>query len=325
MRFEGPCLIALLLAGSLLSRLGGSTEIVQIDGGDGFLPAFASTHPLLYSTFVGASTTDWGTAVALAPDGEIYVAGTTFSRDFPVTPGAFDQEYALLGDGFVAKFSPDGRQLLAATFIGGNDTDVVYDLAVDASGNPYVTGLTFSQDFPITPGSLDASYNLDGDAFVVRLASDLGSLSYSTFLGVAYWDRASAIRVDESGRAIIAGGTQSPDFPVTPGAFDPSHNGDNDAFVAELAQDGSALVFSTFLGGNLEEVVLGLELDDTGILVGGSTRSSDFPTTPGAFDRTCGTDGTCDLNGVSRRSDGFVAKLSLDGGALVYLDVPRRT
>ncbi len=262
---------------------------------------------LIYSTFLGGSSGDYGYAIAVDAEGRAYVTGQINSSNFPTTPGAFDPTHNGGNDAFVAKLNSTGSALDYATFLGGSNDDHGYAIAVDAEGRAYVAGITYSSDFPTTPGAFDPSYNGD-DAFVAKLNAAGSALDYATFLGGSNGDHGYAIAVDAEGRAYVAGITYSGDFPTTPGAFDPSYNGD-DAFVAKLNAAGSALDYATFLGGSNDDLGLAIAVDAEGrAYVAGWTGSSDFPTTPGAFDPS--------YNGGF--FDAFVAKLNAAGSALDY-------
>jgi hypothetical protein len=184
----------------------------------------------------------------------------------------------------------------------------VLSIAVDSAGNAYATGSSSSADFPTTPGAFDTTHNGDFDAFVTKLNGTGSLLVYSTFLGGLNSDSGSGLAVDPAGDAYVAGGTNSADFPTTPGAFDTVLN-DSEAFVTKLNATGSALVYSTFLGGSGFDGASSLALGAGGNAhITGSTGSLDFPVTAGAFDR--------DFNGGV--VDAFVAVLNADASALVY-------
>jgi hypothetical protein len=196
--------------------------------------------------------------------------------------------------------------LIYSTFLGGTARDEGHAIAIDASGNAYVTGFTFATDFPTTVGAFDTTFNGNIDAFVTKLNSSGSALVYSTYLGDVDFDNGNDIAVDAGGSAYLTGTTASPNFPTTHDAFDTTFNGGpTDVFVTQFNASGSALVYSTFLGGSgdtstgvADDEGLGIALDSSGgIYVTGSTRSANFPTTPGAFDTT--------HNGVS---DAFVTK-----------------
>ncbi len=272
---------------------------------------------LAYATFLGGRSIDEGIALAVDTSGNAYATGYTTSDDFPTTPDAFDPSYNDIGawDVFAVKLDPTGSRLIYGTYLGTDDNDRGFAIAVDAAGSAYVAGNTFSGDFPTTPGSYDTTYGGGryGDAFIVKLATDGSSLLYGTFLGGTGTDGVFAIALDEAGDALVAGFTNSSDFPTTPSAFDPVF--DNylygEYFVAKLNPTGSALVFSTFLGGSGSDGVADIAVDDTGsVYVTGKTASQDFPTTPGAFDTS--------YNGAIGYYDAFVVRLNQDGRFLHY-------
>ena len=208
--------------------------------GDAFVTKLAPTGAsLVYSTFLGGSNEDYAFALALDAQGAATVAGSTGSIDFPITFGAFDASLSGTSDGFVARLAPTGASLGASTFLGGLGNERVNALALDPRGAATVAGSTSSADFPTTPGAFDTTYNgpttQGGDAFVARLSPTLASLTYSTFLGGAFYENVNAMALDARGEAVVAGNTSSADFPTTVGAFDTTHNGGTyDAFVTRL-------------------------------------------------------------------------------------------
>ncbi len=278
----------------------------------GFRDAFVSRlssdlGSLLASTFLGGSDWDVATALVLDGQGNVYVAGETWSANFPTTAGAYDRTYnGGARDAFVSKLSGNLGSLLASTFLGGSDWDSATALALDGQGNVYVAGDTYSTDFPTTAGVYDRAYNGGGsDTFVSRLSGDLGGLLAGSFLGGSLPDSATALALDGQGNVYVAGWTDSANFPTTAGSYDGSFNG-SDGFVSKLSGELRSLVASTFLGGSIDESATALTLDGQGnVYVAGETSSTDFPTTLGAHDRT--------YNGGG--SDVFVSRLSGDLGS----------
>jgi len=277
---------------------------------------------LVYSTFLGGAGDDSAHALALDAQGAATVAGNTLSSDFPTTLGAFDTSYngGTYGDVFVTRLSPTGSSLVYSTFLGGTGYDYALTMALDSQGVATVAGYTESTNFPTTAGAFDRSFNgglyggvYVGDAFVTRFSPTGSSLVYSTFLGGAGDDRATALALDAQGAATVAGITTSPNFPTTPGAFDTSLGGYGDAFVTQLSPTGSILVYSTYLGGTgtFGDYAFALALDAQGAAtVAGFTGSTDFPTTPGAFDTS--------FHGGYGYLDAFVTRLSPTGSSLLY-------
>ncbi len=282
-------------------------------GGDVFVTKINPTGTgLLYSTLLGGNTDEFGYGLAVDEAGQAYITGDTRSPNFPTTPGALAPAYnGGFSDGFVVKLAADGSAPLYATFLGGNADDSSYGIAVDSAGSAYVTGYTGSANFPTTPGAFDTSLN-SADIFVAKFLPDGSALAYGTLLGGSQAEGGRAIALDSIGSAFITGRTDSPDFPVTPGAFDPSFNsGGNDAFVARLSPSGGGLYYATYLGGNNEEEARDVAVDAGGsVVVTGYTYANNFPTTPDAFAPTC--------PGCAPRLDAFVARLNPNGTGLVY-------
>ncbi|UCE18935.1 MAG: SBBP repeat-containing protein [Gemmatimonadota bacterium] len=199
--------------------------------------------------------------------------------------------------------------LLASTFLGGSNTDDDYEpvVALDESGNVFISSYTYSTDFPTSPGVYDGSLNSTIDCFVSKFDSDLTTLLASTFLGGSSGQWGSSIIVNTTGEIYVCGYTESPDFPTTFNAFDTDHNGGRDLFVSKFNSNLTSLLASTFLGGSENEgdqwPRTGLDLDGSGnVFVTGLTRSSDFPTTSGVYDE--------EYNGGTGGGDVFLAKFN---------------
>ncbi len=203
-------------------------------GGDIFVTKMDTEGTaLIYSTFLGGSSDDWGYSIGVDGAGNACVTGETDSLDFPATLGAFDTSSSG-ADAFVAKINVSGAGLAYSTFLGGSSGDVGHAIIVDRSGNAYVTGETRSDNFPITVNAFDTSYNGGDDAFVVKVNADGAKLAYATYLGAKNNETGMAIAIDGIGNTYITGQTYSTGFPATPGAFDETYNGNGDAFVTKL-------------------------------------------------------------------------------------------
>ena len=275
---------------------------------------------LIYATFLGGSVYDVGDSIAVDPSGNAYVMGGTSSLDFPITVPTFDSTPNGYYDYFVAELNPRGNFLLFSTYLGGvNSESWPCAIAASLPGTVYVTGVTGSPDFPNTTGAFDETCGTDGkcnfdgrvykpDAFVAKLITTTGELSYSTFLGGGDEEWGWSVAVDSSGSAYVTGYTNSSDFPSTSGAYDRLRNVWHDAFVAKLNPAGSDLSYSTYIGGGSNESASSIALDSSGnAYIAGWTASTDFPTTAGALDTSHNGD-----------RDGFVLKLNETGGSLLY-------
>ncbi|MBF0568897.1 MAG: SBBP repeat-containing protein [Nitrospirae bacterium] len=272
---------------------------------------------LVYSTLLGGHNTDYGWGIAVDSSGNAYVTGMAWSTDFPTTTGAFQTtQKGSNFNGFITKLNASGTALVYSTYLGGNSGDYGYSIAVDASGNAYVSGTAYSSDFPTTTGAFQTTLKGRSNAFITKLNTSGTALVYSTLLGGSsggpYADEGNGIAVDSSGNAYITGTTSSTDFPVTTGAFQSTLKGATNAFITKLNSTGTALVYSTFLGGsisgNLGDTGSGIAIDSSGdAYVTGFAKSTDFPTTTGAFQTT--------LKGAYNT---FITKLSLSSPDYYY-------
>ncbi len=285
--------------------------VLAADGTASFaVGAYDHSRPLVidptlsYSTYLGGAGNDQADAVAVDGAGNAYLAGVTNSINFP-TGNPFQSSAAGGGDAFVAKLNAAGTALVYSTYLGGSGYDEAIGLALDGAGNAYVAGVTHSTNFPIA-NSVQATNGGGDDAFVAKLNATGSVIVYSTYLGGAGDDRANAIAVDAAGNAYVAGLTGSANFP-TAGPLQQSRHGTTDAFVAKLSPAGSALVYSTYLGGSGDETAYGIGVDGAGnAYVTGFTGSTNFP--------TAGPVQASNGGGY----DAFVAKLNAAGSALVY-------
>ncbi|HVB87376.1 MAG TPA: SBBP repeat-containing protein [Candidatus Dormibacteraeota bacterium] len=302
-------------SGALQTSLNGSQF-------DAFVSKLNSTgSSLVYSTYLGGSNVDNPSSIAVDGAGDAYVTGETSSTDFPTTPGAFQTIcHDCAGSGnaaFVTKLNPSGSALVYSTYLGGSSRDSGTGIALDQSGDAYVTGWTSSIDFPITPGCFQSTNRGSMNAFVTKMNPTGSALVYSTYLGGNNSDTASGIALNSAGNAYVVGNTGSGDFPTTAGAFQtcPNCSSANDVFATELSGDGSALVYSTLLGGNNGgNYPGGIALDTSGnAYVTGTTYANNFPTTPGAVQTACGG-GSCG----QPAGDMFLTKFNSSGSAVLY-------
>ncbi|HYN87140.1 MAG TPA: SBBP repeat-containing protein [Ardenticatenaceae bacterium] len=296
---------------------------------DAFITGITATgDALVYSSYLGGRDSDFPGGVAVDTAGAVYVAGETWSRDFPTTTRLYDPNCRsdeagdnCEADSFVVKINPAVAMTESLTFgaiLGGTGIDGANSIALDEAGHIYVTGDTVAHNFPTTVGAFDRSCSNDGDcsfspdAFVVKInpaESGPAALLYSTYLGGITADRGWDIAIDDLGNAYVTG-ISSGNFPITPGAYDNRVEG-SDGFVAVLNATGvltSQLLYSTYLGGGGDDAGAGLALTEPegGLYVAGGTTSTDFPTTTSALDSDCGADGAC-----GGGPDAFLARLVL--------------
>jgi uncharacterized protein (TIGR03437 family) len=290
-----------------------------INTGDGFVAKLdPNGSNLIFSTYLGGINDDAASAIAVDSAGNVYVGGSTLSFNFPVTTGALqtkpggvdvNNQFFNTGDGFITKLKPDGSDVIYSTFFGGIGDDWVQALAVDSAGDVYFTGNTGTQNLPTTAGAYQAAYSgpkvlpggiedTIGDAFVGKLNPAGSALVYLTYLGGAGNDSATSLAIDAAGNAYIAGFSDSTNFPLSADAAQKTMAGDTgsvqflnfgDGFLSILNTAGTQLLYSTYLGGNRDDLVFGLALDSAGnIYLAGNTYSSNFPATANANQKTFG-------------------------------------
>lgn len=263
-----------------------------------------SMTQVLYATFLGGPFPDYGRAIAVDASGAAYITGSTVGR-FPVSATPFRPQSAASPAIFVTKLNPDGASLAYSTYLDGAGAG--QGIAVDPTGNAYVAGWTYTATFTTTPGAYQRLYMGNTDAFVVKLNPAGSDQVYSTFLGGANEDQARAIAINASGEAFLTGFTSSNLFP-TLSAYQPSFMGATDAFITRLNASGSALVYSTFLGGPGVDRANAIALDGGGnAWIAGETLSSSFPTSTTAYQRT-----------LSGSSDAFISRIGAAGTTLTY-------
>ncbi|RLA91528.1 MAG: hypothetical protein DRG69_09960, partial [Deltaproteobacteria bacterium] len=242
--------------------------------------------PLVFSTYVGGTNAEVARDVYYGKDGGVYVIGITGSTDFPTTPGAYDRSQNGDSDVFIIKLNFNATTLIYGTYIGGSKKDLGMGISLDTTTNIYFSGFTNSLDFPVTSGAYDRSFNGTWDAFVGKLNSAGSSLLFSTFIGGSGDETVyKGMEVDENGFIYLGGWTDSTDFPVTNGSYDTNHSG-TEGFILKLNVSGDKIISSTFLGGRLSERVYSIRLKNGNLYVAGSTTSTDFPTTSGAYHTT---------------------------------------
>jgi hypothetical protein len=289
------------------------------------ISAYNRSQPLIidpiltYATYIGGSNgSDYATGIAVDNSGNMYITGAASSTNFPTTQGSLQTgNDDGITEAFVAKLSSSGSEAAYVTYLGGDGGASATAIAVDGSGNAYITGSTGSGQFPVTTGAFQTelpSHAFPTSGFLSKLNADGTSLVFSTFLaGSSGKSACTAIALDSSGHAFLTGSTTSAAFPTTSGTFQPtdigSSNGVTNAFVSEFSSDGTSLVFSTYLGGttgNSYGTAIALDANDDAYLTG-YTTATDFPVSKGAFQFT-----------LTGSQAAFVTALNPSGSALIY-------
>jgi uncharacterized repeat protein (TIGR01451 family) len=317
--------------------------ILKADGQAGFeLGAYDHSRQVVidpivsFATYLGGSNEDLAMGIAADRYTDVVIAGSTRSADFPVYEPFEPYHPGTCGtlpcrDVFVSKFNPTGTTLQLSTYIGGSNDDVATQLVLDMAGDMFVVGYTLSTDFPVTPKAFQKTFGggtVTGDGFVFELASKAGpsgGIEYASYLGGSGEDMAYGITVDyvpsATPNVYVVGSTTSTNFPTTHGAYQNAcgltkQGTCANGFASKVNPKGTALLFSTYLGGSggLGDAAYGVAVDrNENVYISGITGSPNFPTTSGAYQTICGTDGLC--NGTF---DGFVTELDNVGQAIWF-------
>ena len=265
---------------------------------------------LVFSTYLGGSGSDTAYGLAVDSSGNAYVVGDTTSQNFPASN--YQKTNRGSQNAFAVKIAATGSALLYSTYLGGSSLDHGAAIAVDASGAAYITGSTYSTNFPVSSSAYQPAIGGGQDAFVAKLSADGNSLLYGTFLGgsggsTGYPESGNGIAVDAQDNIYVAGSTSSTNFPVL-GGVQSFLNGWLDAFAAKFSSTG-ALVYSTYLGGSGSDAANAIAVDASGsVYLAGYTISSDLPVTSNALQPAYGGD-----------YDAFVGRLNPAGNSLLYL------
>ena len=260
--------------------------------------------PLVFSTYLGGNSEEQAMDIAVDENDQIYLGGYTWSTDFPTTNGAYQHDLKGASDAFISCFTANGNELLFTTFLGGSLQDVAYAM-VYKDEKIFLTGTTFSDDFPVTGGAFQDENKLGGDLFIASMSADGSTLNFSTYVGGLGND----IPLDlEAGQSLLIGGrTTSSDFPVTGDAYDATYDagGLADGFIIKMSLNG-AMEYASYLGSTGEDQVTGVAWDPTSsstFYLTGQTTSADFPVSADAMDNVLGADG-------SNNQDAFVMKFT---------------
>ncbi len=279
-------------------------------GGEAFLSKLETKgDALCYSTYLGGSSYDEIRGVTVDQFGNAYVGGHTASNNFPTTLNSLSQSYNNAGDLFVTKFNTYGSSLIYSTYLGGNSIEQLDDISVNSSGNATVTGFTDSNDLLVTGGAYQTSTNGNTDGFIFKFDS-IGDAVFGTYFGTTNDDFGSSVFVeDSSGDVYVGGHTFAHDFPISAGALQDEYNELGDGLALKFNDNGTSLLYATYLGGSFNDHIWGIQVDANGnLFAGGMTEATDFPTTPTAYDTT--------YNGGVR--DAFVARINQTGSNLDF-------
>jgi gliding motility-associated-like protein len=314
-----------------------NNDMVSFDfpGGYDSTQALVIDPVLIVSTYTGSTADNWGYTATYDKNGNIYTGGIAADYGYPTSTGAYQTNFSGGGGSYpfdvvVSKFNSNGTSLLSSTYLGGSDNESPHSLVVNDNEELYILGETYSNGFPVKAGCYDGTYNSGADIFVSKFNSNFTSLLSSTFIGGTaddgvnvssdsytyqttkynYGDDArSEIILDDNSNVYVASCASSITFPVTSGAYQLAKAGDQDGVVFKMDAGLSTLIWSTYLGGSKDDAAFGLILDASkNVYVTGGTASSDFPVSAGAYKVL--------FNGGI--ADGFITKLSSNGGSLLY-------
>lgn len=267
---------------------------------DGFILKMNPTGTtLFYCTYYGGSGNDTSNGISVDDLGNAYVTGNTHSYDFPTTAGSFDTSFNGTFDGHLVKINPTGTSLVYSTFIGGSNQDRHFGIILRSNYNIVLSGFSDSADYPTTIGAYDTSHNGGHDAVLTEINAAGSSLVYSTYIGGANSDASYCLTQSFSGLLYMSGSCGA-GFPTTAGAYDVTHNGGSDVFIAIFHPLSGTLLYSTYIGDSGNDIGRGITTDNAGHpIVAGPTNSLSYPTTAGSYDIS--------YNGGSQ--DVFVTKL----------------
>ena len=275
-------------------------------GFDIFLTKINPSGSLIYSTYLGGSSDDIGFGLFVDSYNHVHITGMTSSSNFPITARTYNSTYGGSNDAFIMDFDMNTNSISYSTFFGGSNFDYGLDIKVDNSNNTYVVGQTASMNIPTTNNANQSSYGGGYDVFIAKLSNTGTQLMYSSYFGGSNSEISFTLKLDELNNVYIFGTTYSSDFPVSANAMDKLFNGSSDVFVAKFDMTNAEPLFSTFLGGNGDELGYAMDVNRNGIYVIDQTSSNDYPLTNDAYNST-----------KDSIAAGFT-KVSLNGSKILY-------
>ncbi|MCS7075183.1 MAG: T9SS type A sorting domain-containing protein [Bacteroidia bacterium] len=264
--------------------------------------------PIIYSTYIGGTSNDHCNDIFVDAAECVYVTGNSESINYDITPGVFQITNAGGFDVFITKLNNTGSSIIFSTFVGGSNDDFSDGIFVDGTGNIYIAGRTLSSNYDVTTGAYQTTLSGVSDVFVTKLNATGTALIYSTLVGGTADERANGIFVNTAGEVYFTGWTSSTNYDVTSGAYQSINAGGRDVVVTKLNASGSALLYSTYIGGSNWEEGEDITVDASGTAyITGYTYSTNYDVTTGAFQSTHGG-GTGDI---------FVSRLNATGTTLL--------
>ena len=278
---------------------------------DAFISKFsANLNTLIASTYVGGTADEFGPTFLVRADGAMIILGQTRSTDFPVTAGTYANTNRGGRDSFITVLDSSFATLLSSTLLGGGNDEYPRDLIEDIDGSLIILGETSSNNYPTTTGVYDTTANGASDLFLSRISGNLQTLIHSTYLGGALSEFAGTLMIEPDGSVLIAGSTNSANYPVGANPFDSTRGGSADIVITRLDPNFTSVMQSTYLGGSHVDTLAGAALHANGdLIIAGTSLSTDYPVTPGAFDLTINGSGTNDII-LTRLSENLSALLT---------------
>lgn len=287
----------------------GTFQVTMQGEADVFVSKFNPTGSnMIFSTFIGGVKSECAYTLAIDDNFSIWISGETSSEDFPATSQVYQNNLEGKTDIFLVKLNSQGNLLIFSTMIGGDDNDVPTDLVIDSKNNIYLTGFTYSPNFPVTTDAFQQTLEGGSDGFVIRFNGNSTEIEFATLLGGKDIDIAYGIALDNSHCIYLTGLTLSQDFDITNGTFQTYSAGGIDGFITKMNSDGSSLIFSTYMGSSDDDLGKKIIVDtNSNIYIVGYTNSANFPVSSQVIQSSAGGNG-----------DVFLIKLNSEGNSIIF-------